>query len=227
MDDLQFRVEPATGFPMIRVDAIDAYIHWIPVTKIQFERFMCAEPSSDFDEAWYDTIRALNPRVSPQDIRPTNYWNAFLTGLTPLEAERFAQWCGEGYAVPTRDEWYTAYRALRQMPPHMDISAALAGMAGPTERARLLIERLDASGRAASSEIGYDRMRADQMLMRLGVMEWVECPDERTGWGGLGETPVRFHGSLDTPEYGQPSLPTNPTMQRLAHFGFRLVWRGA
>jgi len=30
-----------TGFPMVRVDEVNAYVHWLPVTKIQFETFYC------------------------------------------------------------------------------------------------------------------------------------------------------------------------------------------
>ena len=57
------------GFPMIWVDKpLSAYIHWLPVTKIQFELFMCDSPSSDLSDAWYREVLSLNPRVSPKNV---------------------------------------------------------------------------------------------------------------------------------------------------------------
>jgi len=219
----EFKLDP-TGCPMIWVDAVEAYMHWIPVTKIQFEHFLCAAPDSHFDESWYDAILHLNPRVTPGGIRSDNYWRAFLGGITPDEVQRFARWCGEGYTIPTLEDWFTAYQALKALPP--EPSDVIDSMGNLRNRVRTALSRLDSASKTALTRVGYERTLADQMLMRLGVMEWVECREQpRFQWGGMGETDSRFQGNLFTPDYGQPSIPNNPDTDRLHYYGFRLIWR--
>ena len=214
-----------TGFPMVRIAALDAYLHWIPVTKIQFEHFMAAISESQFDSRWYDEILDLNPRVTPTAIRANNYWQAFLTGIRPAEAQRFAQWSGSEYGIPTLEEWNTAYRELKELPNYQ--LDKLDGLQGLGVRTQTLINRLDLVGRDVTEKIGgyTPRTLADQMLMRLGVMEWVECVTQRVRWGGMGITHPVFYGALQTPDHGQPMLPINPETNRLPHFGFRLIKR--
>lgn len=214
-----------TGFPMVRVVALDAYVHWLPVTKIQFEYFMAATSDGLFDSRWYDEILDLNPRITPAAVRQTNYWQAFLTGITPTEALKFAHWCGAEYALPTLDEWNAAYRELKEL-PDFELNL-LDGLGDLSARARTLLTQLNSTGRIVTEQIGgYNpRTLADQMLMRLGVMEWVECTTQRVRWGGMGITHPAFYGALQTPDQGQPMLPINPETNRLRHFGFRLIKR--
>lgn len=214
-----------TGFPMVRISVLDAYVHWLPVTKIQFELFMAATSNSLFDSRWYDEILELNPRITPAAIRPNNYWQAFLTGITPVEAQRFAQWCGPEFALPTLEEWNTAYQELKELPECQ--LEKLGGLGSSTGRTRTLFTQLDSSGRVVTEQIGgYNpRTLADQMLMRLGVMEWVECTTQRVRWGGMGITHPVFYGALQNPDHGQPMLPISPETNRLRHFGFRLIKR--
>jgi hypothetical protein len=212
-----------TGFPMVWVEAINSYMSWLPITKIQFEYFLCAASDSHFNANWYDNILYLNPRVSPKNIRATNYWNAILTGIMPDEVQRFARWCGEGYSIPTLEEWFTAYKTLKALPP--EPPGLIDNVGNLRERTRLVLSNLESANRTALIEVDYDRTLADQMLMRMGVMEWVECRDQRARWGGMGSTASRLHGNLFTPDYGQPSLPTNPDKDRLHYYGFRLIRR--
>src|SRR4051794_29027663 len=114
MENLKFRLDDRTGFPMLHLPELNGYLHWLPVTKIQFEYFICDEPDDHFGEQWYAEIRRQNPRVSPNDVRAENYWHAFLTGITPQEARRFARWSGADYALPTLDEWCTAWQTLKR-----------------------------------------------------------------------------------------------------------------
>lgn len=218
-----FRLDDRTGFPMHWIDALGAYVHWFPVTKVQFEYFLCEINDPQFDESWYDEILSLNRRVSPAAIRSTNYWQALITGVLPSEAQRYARWCGQGYSLPTLDEWMTAYRELKQQ-PIQDIDAIL-GLAKLNDRARTLIQRLDTATQPALKQLGYARMRAEQMLMRLGVLEWVECRTQASRWGGMGETYADFHSALFSPESGQPRLPKDPESDRIHYYGFRLLWR--
>jgi hypothetical protein len=224
MAELKFKLDP-TGFPMVQVGAIDAYMHWAPVTKIQFEYFLCAVPDSHFDANWYDEVLFLNPRVTPGEIRADNYWNAFLTGITPSEARRFARWFGPEYTIPTLEDWFVAYSALKALPPVP--SSVVDNMGDLHERIRTVLVRLDTASRMAMENLGYERTLADQMLLRWGVMEWVECTDRRFEWGGMGRTLRSFYGGLFNPDSGQPSIPTNPDTERLYPYGFRLVWRPA
>ena len=224
MSTLKFTLDP-TGFPMMWVNAINAYMHWMPVSKIQFEHFLCATPDSHFDENWYDQIISLNPRVTPGSIRPDNYWQALLSGVTPSEVLRFARWCGDDYRVPTLDDWFGAYTALKALPP--ESPEVINDMGNLRDRVRTLLTRLDAASSTALLRVGYERTLADQMLMRLGVIEWVECHEQHYQWGGMGETDSRFQGSLFTPDHGQPSIPNNPDTDRLHYYGFRLIRRDA
>ena len=224
MTELKFELD-RTGFPMVWVDAINAYVHWIPVTKLQFEYFLCAEPQRHFDASWYDEIRFLNRRVAPNEIRVNNYWNAFLSGITPSEVQRFARWCGDEYTMPTLNDWFTAYKALRALPP--EPPSVIDSMGNLRERVQTVLTRLNSASTRALKESGYERTLADQMLMRMGVMEWVECPGQHFQWRGMGQTFPSFYGSLFTPDHGRPSIPNNPETERLHAYGFRLIRRPA
>jgi hypothetical protein len=105
------------------------------------------------------------------------------------------------------------------------VPSAIDDIDGLRERIQNVLTRLDTSTKSALREVGYERTLADQMLMRMGVMEWVGTPNQRFQWGGMGETNPEFHGSLFTPDHGQPSQPTNPDDERLTYYGFRLIWR--
>ncbi len=222
MTELIFKIDKS-GFPMVRIDEIEAYIHWLPITKVQFEYFLCAVPDSRFDANWYDEVLALNQRVSPNGIRANNYWKALLSGIMPDEAQRFARWCGNGFTIPTLKEWFEAYQYLKALPPKSP--EIIEEMGALRERVKTVLTRIESVSDKAIRETGYDRTLADQMLMRMGVMEWVECPDHRFDWGGMGQPHPTFHGGLFTPDHGQPSVPNNPDKERLYNYGLRLIWR--
>lgn len=211
-----------TGFPMLWVEPIKAYLHWLPVTKIQFETYMCAAPDSHFNAEWYDEILAMNPRISPSQIRLSNYWQAFLTGIKPSEVQRFARWNGEGYQIPTLEEWFESYKYLKSLPPEDDPISQIGGI---KDRILKLITHLNDISPQVMREVGYTQSLADQMFLRMGVMEWIEGQNQQYQWGGMGETYPKFHGILFTPDHGQPRLPNNPEEYRLPYYGLRLIWR--
>jgi hypothetical protein len=219
MSPAQFEYDRA-GFPMIWVEEVHAYVHWLPITKIQFEHFLCDITDSTFDAAWYDRLLALNPRISPRDVNDRNYWRAFVTALLPVETERFARWCGEDYGLPTLSEWFTVYKALKALPrdrPEWSESMPL--------RVRSLLSRVETAWERAASRMNYPETRADQMLMRLGVLEWIQDPSNGYQWGGMGQPHPSFHGILITPENGKPARPLHPETDRLSSYGFRLLRR--
>ena len=78
----------SAGFPMIWAESIGMYLHWLPLTKIQIERFAPETP------AWYAEAIAVNPGEPELDVGPANYWQLFVTGLRPDEAQMIAGWCG-------------------------------------------------------------------------------------------------------------------------------------
>jgi hypothetical protein len=204
---------------MIRVGETATCLQWLPVTKIQFEHFLSDAHDRHFNAKWYEEVLSLNPRVTPRKITPDNYWNAFLSGVSPAEAQRFAFWCGDGYRLATSEEWSRAYQILSSMPV-VDL-----GQAGILEdlppRERDLVVHMEAAAEEAAHRSGYERTLADQMLMRLGVLEWVSIDD---GWGALGEAFPGFCGNLMSPGTGTPLRPREPEKVRLPCFGFRLIF---
>ncbi len=217
-------LDDATGFPMLRVDAIDAHIHWLPVTKIQFEYFLCDRPSSQFDQDWYSGILHLNARVSPQQITRKNYWETFITGIRPDEARAFADWCGEQdgaeYSLPTGPEWFKAYQTLKSEAAR---TITQINTEKQRERTRKLLAKIDNAVRERPKDT---LSLADQMLMRDGVMEWVATETDKRPWAAFGQPNKTFFANLYTPDTGQPQIP-NDYEQRLRSHGFRLLRRSA
>ena len=92
-----------TGFPLITVPEAMVAMHLLPVTKVQFERFL-AEPNT-YGDAWYEEVLTLNPRISYRQCTAENRERLFLTGIVPEEALAFARWMGDGFDLPTVAEW--------------------------------------------------------------------------------------------------------------------------
>jgi hypothetical protein len=221
--DLPLRFEiDSTGFPLLWVEAIAAWMHWLPVSKLQFERLSRQAPDRGFDAAWYDHLLALSPSVAPARVHSENYRNALLTGILPSEAQRFAAWLGEGFAVPTLDQWLLAWSALASQPAERDLPAALAFHLG--EPVRTLLTRIDSALAVTAARARRYRTLADQMLLRWGVLEWVEQQGYPARWVGIGEPPRLARGVRVSPERG-PVRPDRPEAFRSYLFGFRLIRR--
>jgi hypothetical protein len=220
---LSFITDP-TGFPMAWVEAIGAYVHWLPVTKVQFESFLRQIPDSRFDAVWHDHLLALNPRVAPARIRPENYRNALLTGVVPSEAQRFAAWLGEGFAIPTLEQWLQAHSSLAAQPAGRGVPPALNRKL--EEPVRTLLLRIESALAASYARPRRRRTLADQMLLRGGVLEWVEKTGAAARWVGIGEPQGLARGTRVSPERG-PVAPDRPQVFRSYLFGFRLIRRPA
>lgn len=203
--------------PMIWIEPLQGYLHWLPITKIQFERFLCSTSDIEFDDTWYDEVMALNPRESPRDLSSENYWRALLTGILPSEAEKFARWCGPEYRVLSRDEWLSAYDYLKEQAPQEINWRQYEQSIFPRDLE--LLEMMESIFRS----FGGDRITmADQMFLRFGVMEWIKISTGKSTWGGLGQLSPKFFGLLTKPEHRTPVQPRSSTTERFFYFGFRL-----
>src|SRR5205807_608912 len=99
-----------TGFPVLELPELRLAVHLLPVSKLQFERFL-AEPVMEaglFGDSWYEAVVAVSPRLALREAQPTNYEAQFLGGILPAEAERFARWLGSGYDLPRVETWRQA-----------------------------------------------------------------------------------------------------------------------
>jgi formylglycine-generating enzyme required for sulfatase activity len=205
------------GFPLIWVPVINAYIHWLPVTKIQFEEFISDLASPQYDERMYNEVLKLNPRISPKNARVNNYWQLFLSGIKPEEARSYAKWCGPEYRLPTQEQWNQCYAYLNAQPAEFE----------PFEEKDLKAETwkvvrcLEEVRTSPSFAQGGGQTLAQQMFMRFGVMEWVVTTNQ--GWGGLGQSPTGLMSISISLEKGRPIQPSEPGATRLKNFGFRLI----
>ncbi len=209
------------GFPMIWLDVVGAYVHWLPVTKIQVESFLSAAPSPKYDERWYDNILSQNPRVSARQIKDKNYWGAFATGLLPEEANDFAEWNGENYSIPTLEEWNKIYQYCKAQ-PYLDASFDTLNL---KERPRALITKLNELVRSMNRNSPGQQALAFQMIMRYGVMEWVRDEHKQPEWVGMGQPNTFFRNIFTQPEQGIPERPKDPLARRMSYYGLRLLRR--
>lgn len=192
-----------TGFPLIESDGPGPALSVLPVTKVQFEQFLV--DTGAFDEDWYRTLLAVNPRTSWR-APVADHRGLFLSGIEPAEALRYIQWLGPDFDLPTVAEW-RAWRAWAMRPvgteghnvDELDLSDAARAilthvfmLSGPTDWAR-------------------------GMLMEGGSYDWVRNGSE---FGGLGR-PV---GHTIDPSHEPPMNYTRPGI-RLPVFGFRVIRR--
>jgi hypothetical protein len=211
-----------TGFPMIWVHELNAYIHFLPVTKVQFEYFICDQPRRRFDEDWYNMVIDHNPRVAPQSIDRDNYAQAFMTAIIPDEVRLFTDWCGSNYSIPTREQWFTAYTVLEGKSA-IAIDDNWISTLELRERAVTVVQRLEREMTMLLPQ-STDRKLADQMMMRGGIFEWVLDERERPPWVGMGKPHSSFVPGFFSLERGNPTFrPRNPETDRLFQIGFRLL----
>lgn len=215
-------VSDPVGFPMVWFEEVGAYVHRLPVTKIQFEYFLCDAPDAYFDAGWYDRVLSLNPRVTPRGVTPQNYWRALMTAVRPAEAQRFVSWCGDGFRLPTEAEWTVLYQALRVRPAE-DLGAS-GLLEGRDSRTRELLERIDASTYETSRRMNCGPNLAGQMLLRFGVMEWVQVGLPPSSWGAKGEPLPEFCGNLEVLDRSAEVLAADPESIRFPAAGFRLLF---
>lgn len=198
-----------TGFPLVQPDRSGLALSLLPVTKVQFERFL-AEPN-EFGDAWYEQILSVNPRVSWQRFEGEQREQLFLTGILPAEALAFARWLGEGFDLPTVDEWRKLAQLLSLTPLPAGVQETLRSC--PMHRAAHAI--LQGLLRQLEPESW-----GELALLRGGLIEWVRVGQ---GFAGLGAPRPQFYPNTFNPLHDDPVRPLRE--QRLPYFGFRLVYR--
>lgn len=210
------------GFPLIKLPKLKLAIQILPVTKVQFEYFLCDQPDASFNETTYNELIQLNPRVSPLKIVAENYWNVFITGLQPEEISKYAMWLGDGFKLPTKEQWHQVYTTL-SVPADEDLVNQVTKLPGIPERSKIILQKLDEVSQQLSA--GRSRQLADQLFLRNGVMEWVTQPDPKNQWGGMGAPLPRFHNGQSRIDQNVPEILLSATNYRLKYYGFRLVKR--
>ena len=215
------------NFPIIRIPSLHLEINWLPITKIQFEHFLC--DTGLYDNSWYqDKLNQYNDRVAPGSISRGNYWGVFMTGILPAEALRFAKWCGRGFDLPTAHEWKKVIEYFAGMSADKAYIEAITTAPSVSERAKQLIERLEQVTNSDSQQLGSGgRLLCDQMLMRLGIMEYIYEDDQRNTFGGWGKPNRRFWGSMYDPlrDASYVRLGKRTEGIRMKQYGFRLIRR--
>lgn len=186
-----------TGFPLVELGRVGS-IHLWPVTKLQFETFLC-EPGT-FGDSWYESVCKYNSRISHHKFDKTNYEGLFMTALKPSEALEFARWLGE-FDIPTITEWRSLYRALEELPEQPD---------GLSAEAAAIWERM--SEIAASPH--------EFALMEGGLLEWTR---ENGSFAGLGAPRTTFLPNAWRPL--DDIVRVINASDRVFYIGFRLIKR--
>jgi hypothetical protein len=198
-----------TGFPLIEIPEAGLEAHLLPVTKLQFERFL-AEPN-EFGDHWYATVLAVHERVSWRHFTDEDRERLFLGAVLPAEAAAFAAWMGPGFGLPSVQEWRGVYGSLRS---EILTSAKLAALRSKIcAAAWTVVERL--------LDQLHPRSLFDLSLMNGGMVEWARQDKTHVG---LGAPRPEFCPNLWDPR-AEVVRPLRPA-ERLGHFGFRLVKRG-
>jgi len=197
------------GFPLICLPQLQLDVQLLPVTKVQFERFLAQ--LNDFGDNWYESVLAINPRTSWRRFTEHDRERLFITGILPNEARTYAQWLGEGFDLPTVQEWRVIYQAVQRDPT---FSVPLPELA----------DQLIRDGNKVAGQIVrrlLDQLKGPQLwLMDGGLVEWAR--DDSTGqFVGLGSPRHAFY-----PNAWNPIADTVRPLaagQRLYYFGMRVV----
>jgi len=204
--DDKWRVDQ-TGFPIVRVDPLQSYVHLFPIAKVQFERFLTSGTSSLCADEQYAELLKENARISYRALDQSKYEQLFLTGIKPEECKQFGSWLGNDYVLPDDREWLACYDWLARH-PITDVPA------GISDEAFSIWQTITAL-RAPTNLL-------ELSLMSEGVKEWVTISGNRDKHGGLGCPVIRFQTLNRNPR----QLVNLTTSQiRVSAYGFRLLKR--
>lgn len=177
-----------TGFPLVVANGLTLSL--LPVTKLQFERFL-SEPLG-LSSIWYQQVLALNPRRTVRTVVNSERERLFITGVTFQEAGDFANWLHPHGRLPQQAEWQNFAVGLKQTVFSRIVEKQLLSC-GMSEAATAVLKRL----------IGFIKPAnmAELALIRGGLLEWVS---HRQGYGGLGAPRPAFFSNTFDPYHDQP-----------------------
>jgi len=203
-----------TGFPLVEVEINvetkkKLFVHVLPVTKIQFEKFMSDSNIPDFNDEVYEGLLKLNPRVSYRKFTKENYWNLFVTGVFPEEAVKFAEYLGDDYRIPSVEEWCEIYKYSEQ------------NFRGVKLDKLCLEEKTNLQKKSGMILKGLKKCAGDDLfnisIIENGILEWAK---ERGKYVGKGMPNAKFWPNTLNPliDIVRPA-----GKERLHCVGFRLV----
>jgi hypothetical protein len=200
------------GYPMIRVEPLNCFVHLFPVTKMQFEKFILSAAGTDFNDEWYAARLGLNPRASYRNVSREDYEGLFATSITTTEVETFASWLkrgSESFSLLSVEEWKQSYqwlltKKLTAPPPEVTELDALA------------------TWQFIQTQLSPQYL-SDLALMSDGVMEWVVFKNshQEKSYCGLGLPRAHF-ATQPFRTIFEPSIPFTDSPR---NFGFRLRMR--
>ncbi len=212
------------GFPIVETPALPFAVLWLPVTKIQFEHFLV--DTGFYDSDWYQAVlQQCGGRASVGNISASNYWQLFMAGLLPGEARQYAEWCGYGFDLPTSDQWKKALHHFAQWRADTTFLDAVLRTPHLNERAHLMLRRLDSILREETRQLNGDRLLCDQMVMRLGVMEFAYESNQRSSFCCWGQPSRALYGMAHNPlrDTAPMRLIDRANGTRTRYCGFRLI----
>jgi formylglycine-generating enzyme required for sulfatase activity len=177
--------------------------HLWPITRAQFEMFMCEE--NLYGDDWYDVVLRLAPRVSCMRLRGDNYEGGFMTGILPDEALAFARWLGGDFDLPTDQEWLALYAATQKQ-------RTLQPPRGLSVQAQSIWQRLAT----------FQTTPLQFALLEDGLLD---CVRDGDSYAGRGAPRGSFQENVWNPLHNRPVRPLNVTTSRVRYLGFRLVKR--
>lgn len=219
-----------TGFPFVKIPTTNLAASWLPFTKIQLEHYISDTHNPDFDQVWYDKIYSFNPRIAPHQMAISKYEGVFLTGVMPSEAKLIAKWMGYDYDLPTVSQWKTIFEYFHKQSASLDTIHEILATEGLSNRARIIIRNLEQFTSQDTQQLMDEyRSVADQMVMRLGVMEYVYENNYRNSYAGQGQPNRHFQPNVRMlPRDGEERLAKRARASgtRIRQYGFRLIQRG-
>ncbi len=204
-DHYQWEVD-ASGYPLIFIKPLDAYVHLFPVTKPQFEKFISSGRKPGFGDEWYTEVLELNPRVSYRTMDISSPDGLFMTGVTINEASDFCLWLGRGYGLLTADDWTICSNWF---------ATQAAFSLSDDLRKRLSPDAAALWDLVETQWLHRESTLQDLSLMTNGILEWVvERPGRYCGVGQPASSKFQRRA-------GDPVRP----LGRLKNLGFRLCAR--
>lgn len=212
------------GFPIVETAALPFSVLWLPVTKVQFEHFLV--DSGCYDDDWYQKIlQQYGGRASVGHVNASNYWQLFMTGILPIEIRQYAEWCGYGFDLPTSEQWKQALHYFAQWKADPTFLDAVLQASHLNERARLMLRKADNILQEENRQINGERLLCDQMVMRLGVMEFTYESNQRSSFCCWGQPSRGLFGMAHNPlrDTTPMRLIDRANGTRTRYCGFRLI----